>query len=69
MITSRQPACCGDKRVHPARLLRLWRSPGALYRVLWTGRMSADLAMMLMPVIRAVERREIKFRRRSPAQQ
>ncbi len=41
------------------------RSRLALYRVLWTGRVSADMATVLTPVIRAFEAGKLRFRRTS----
>jgi hypothetical protein len=35
----------------------------ALYRVLWTGRVNADMAELLSPLVRAFEVRKLRFRR------
>jgi hypothetical protein len=38
----------------------------ALYRMLWSGRVSADMAELLTPIVRAFEADKLKFRRTGP---
>jgi hypothetical protein len=65
MITS--PACRGEKRGPlSAVAVMIGRSRLALYRVLWTGRVSADMAEVLSPIIRAFETGRLKFGRLRP---
>jgi hypothetical protein len=62
LITS--PACRGEKRVPISVIAAMCgRSRFALYNVLWTGRVSEDMAEVLTPIVRAYEAGKLRFRR------
>jgi hypothetical protein len=62
LITS--PACREEKHVPLAVVAAMCGvSRLALYRMLWCGRVSADMAELLTPIVRAFEAGKLRFRR------
>lgn len=67
MVVSRCDEYRGAKRVPlSAVAAMIGRSRLTLYRVLWTGRVSDDMATVLTPIVRQYEAGKLRFRRTSP---
>jgi len=64
---TRSPACRGRDRVPLAAIAAMCGRPRlTLYRVLWSGRVSAELAEALTPIVLAFEAGRLRFKRSGP---